>query len=111
MARRRRAEADARAPTNTTPSARTKVGASMAEDGERRMLRQALRVLAVPWLLGLSIGLGWLLGTYLDRRWKLDVPWATIALVTFAVLAGGYQSYRMIMRLLKDPGSEQESES
>ena len=74
----------------------------MADREERQMLRRALRVLAVPWLMGLAILASYVVGVYLDRRLGASVPVATIGLVTFAVVAGGYQSYRMIMRALRD---------
>ena len=74
----------------------------MTDDSYKQMLRRALRVLAVPWIVGLAVLAAYLLGVALDRRLGLSVPVATISLVVIAVLAGGYQSYRIIMRVLRD---------
>jgi F0F1-type ATP synthase assembly protein I len=72
-----------------------------SDDSDKRMLRRALRALAVPWLMALAIVLFWLAGYYLDR-WLGTWPAATIILLVAGVAAGGYQSYRMIMRVMKD---------
>ena len=74
----------------------------MSDDRDKQMLRRALRVLAVPWLMGIAVLLSWLLGTYLDRKLGMTAPVVTIVLVVVAVIAGGYQSYRMIQRVLED---------
>ena len=75
---------------------------AMPDDGEKQVVRRTLRVFAVPWLMVIAVVLGWLLGNYLDRKLGLSVPVATIVLVIVAVVAGGYQSYRIIMRVLRD---------
>lgn len=72
-----------------------------SDDSDKQMLRRALRALAVPWLMALAIVLFWLAGNYLDR-WLGTWPAATIILLVTGVAAGGYQSYRMIMRVMKD---------
>lgn len=74
----------------------------MTDDSDKQMFRRSLRVFAVPWILAIGVVLAWLLGVYLDRRMGLTVPVATISLVVIAVIAGGYQSYRIIMRVLRD---------
>lgn len=74
----------------------------MTDDSEKDMLRRAIKVLAVPWILGIAVFLGYLAGVALDRRMQLAVPVATISLVAIAVIGGGYQSYRIIMRVLRD---------
>lgn len=74
----------------------------MSDDSEKRMLRRAVRVLAVPWLMAAAVLLSYLLGVYLDGKLGLSVPVATIGLVAFAIVGGAYQSYRVIMKAIRD---------
>lgn len=75
---------------------------TMGDDSEKRMLRRVLGVFAVPWIMVAAVVLGFLLGAYLDRKLDWAVPIATIFFVVVAVMGGGYQSYRMIMRTFRD---------
>jgi ABC-type Co2+ transport system permease subunit len=74
----------------------------MSEDRDKQMIRRALQVFAVPWIMVLGILLAYLAGMYVDRRLGLSVPLATIVLMAIAVVGGAYQSYRIIMRVLRD---------
>ena len=75
---------------------------AMSDDSQNRMLRRALAVFAVPWVMVIAIVLGYVLGAYLDARMDLGFPVATIVLLVIAVAGGGYQSYRIILRILRD---------
>jgi hypothetical protein len=74
----------------------------MSDDRDKRSERRALGVLAVPWIMAIAIVLGFLAGRYLDGQLGWPAPVATILLVVLAVATGGYQSYRIIVRILRD---------
>lgn len=73
----------------------------MSDDGKRQMTRRAFMALAVPWVMVGAIVLFWLAGLYLDR-WLGTWPVLTIALLVAGVVGGAFQSYRLIMRVMKD---------
>ena len=76
-------------------------GDQKPDDSQKRMLRRAVKVFAVPWLMVFAIIGFWLLGHYLDRKLG-TFPIATIVLVVFAVTAAAWKSYRIIMGVMKD---------
>lgn len=76
-------------------------GDQKPDDSQKRMLRRAVRVFAVPWLMVFAIIGFWLLGNYVDRKLG-TFPIATILLVVFAVTAAAWKSYRIIMGVMKD---------
>jgi F0F1-type ATP synthase assembly protein I len=79
------------------------VGGGMVDntDGEMDKVRRATKVMAVPWLMALAVVGFFFLGHYIDQHFGTG-PYATIGLLVFSVIAGGYQSYRVFMRALKD---------
>lgn len=74
----------------------------MTDDSDKLMLRRSLRVLAVPWLMAIATVLGFIAGTYLDRKIGWNIPILAVTLVVIAAAAGAYQSYRVIRRVFRD---------
>jgi len=75
-------------------------GNGKSDDSQRRMLRRAVKVFAVPWLMTLAIVGAWLLGNYVDRMFQ-TWPYATVVLIVFAVTGAAWKSYRIIMAVMK----------
>lgn len=75
---------------------------AMTQDSQRRMMRRVGSVMAVPWIMIGAIVLGYFAGAYLDTKLEFAAPVATIVLMFAGVVVGGYQSYRLIMRVLRD---------
>jgi len=65
---------------------------------DRLVLRRGVRVLAVSWMMALSILSGWLLGWVLDRKVTGTFPLMTIVGVVLGTVGGGWYSYRTIMK-------------
>lgn len=76
-------------------------GDEKPDDSQKKMLRRAVKVFAVPWLMVFAIIGFWLLGNYVDNKLE-TFPIATILLVVFAVTAAAWKSYRIIMGVMKD---------
>ena len=75
---------------------------AMNDDSQSRMMRRAGSVLAVPWIMVGAIALGYFAGAYVDSRLDLEFPLVTIVLMIAGIVVGGFQSYRLIMRILRD---------
>lgn len=72
------------------------------DDSQARMMRRMGPVLAVPWIMVAAIVLGYFAGAYLDTQLDCAFPVATIVLMLAGIALGGYQSYRLIMKVLRD---------
>lgn len=67
---------------------------------ESSFRRPLMALAGVGWVLVVCIVLGYLAGSYLDRKWGTD-PWLLVAGVTLGSAAGFVQLWRSVKQTLK----------
>lgn len=65
------------------------------------MMRRAIRVLAIPWIMIIAVVGFSIVGVYVDRLLGTS-PLMLIIMVVLAVAGAGYQCYRLILKVLED---------
>ncbi len=67
------------------------------DDQKKRDLRQLVEASSIGWMFPIAIGIGYLIGHYLDK-WLGTDPWLTIIFTLLGIIA----AFRNLFRLAKD---------
>ena len=67
------------------------------DDQKKRDLKQLVEASSIGWMFPIAIGLGYLMGHYLDK-WLGTDPWLTIIFTLLGIIA----AFRNLFRLAKD---------
>lgn len=67
------------------------------DDQKKRDLRQLVEASSIGWMFPIAIGLGYVMGHYLDK-WLGTDPWLTIIFTLLGIIA----AFRNLFRLAKD---------
>ncbi len=82
------------------PTAESPFLAAMAdprEDDDRRELKRGLKVLAVSWVMALTIVAAGFAGWWLDEHVTKRFPLMTLLAIGAGIVGGGWYAYRTIM--------------
>ena len=83
------------------------IARAMMDDKQRKLMRNVGLASTIPWVLVISILIGYALGSWLDRVFGTE-PWLMLVFTVLGIAAGFIEMFRIFLQISKEDDGDRQ---